>query len=168
VRPKVEPTVEQGDARALAADGDAGDTGARPADNGGVDTQQAEADDGGLGVDPRRVPGHGPPPEGPRVCSIADALDVVGERYSLLVLRELGFGVTRFSEIRRNTGAPRETLATRLRKLEDAGVITRRRYSERPPRDEYLLTESGRSMLPILGQLRAWGAKYAPPSRGSA
>lgn len=104
----------------------------------------------------------------PRVCSIADALDVVGERWSLLVLRELGFGVHRFKDIQVNTGAPRETLALRLRKLEDAGVIERRRYSQRPPRDEYLLTAAGRELLPVLGALRAWGERHATPSRTPA
>jgi DNA-binding HxlR family transcriptional regulator len=116
-----------------------------------------------LSVDPAR----GLRPDAPRVCSIADALDLVGERYSLLILRELGFGVHRFSDIRRNTGAPRETLATRLRKLEQAGVIERRRYSEHPPRDEYVLTESGSALLPLLRQLREWGERFATPRRGA-
>ncbi|WP_433887429.1 winged helix-turn-helix transcriptional regulator [Streptomyces sp. CA-111067] len=101
----------------------------------------------------------------PRVCSIADALDAVGERWSLLVVRELGFDVRRFKDIQINTGAPRETLALRLRKLEDAGVIERRRYSDRPPRDEYLLTDAGRALLPVLGALREWGEHYATPLR---
>jgi DNA-binding HxlR family transcriptional regulator len=99
--------------------------------------------------------------DGTRVCSIADALDIVGDRYSLLVLRELGFGVRRFNDIRRNTGAPRETLAARLRKLEDAGVIARRRYSERPPRDEYVLTDAGKAITPVLRSLRRWGERFA-------
>lgn len=96
----------------------------------------------------------------PRVCSIADALEVVGDRWSLLILRELGFGVHRFNDIRANTGAPRETLSTRLRELEDAGVITRRRYSERPPRDEYFLTDAGIAIKPVLRALRQWGEVY--------
>lgn len=99
------------------------------------------------------------------MCSIADALDVVGERWSLLIVRELGFDVHRFKDIQLNTGAPRETLALRLRKLEDAGVIERRRYSDRPPRDEYLLTEAGRDLLPVLGALRQWGERHATPTR---
>jgi DNA-binding HxlR family transcriptional regulator len=104
--------------------------------------------------------------DGPRVCSIAEALDLVGDRYSLLIVREIGFGVRRFNDIRHNTGAPRETLALRLRKLEDAGVITRRSYSEHPPRDEYLLTGPGEALLPVLGQLREWGERFATaPSR---
>jgi DNA-binding HxlR family transcriptional regulator len=116
-------------------------------------------------VSPQAEPSleHGPGlrPDAPRVCSIADALDLVGERYSLLILREIGFGVHRFNDIRHNTGAPRETLAIRLRKLEEVGVISRRRYSEHPPRDEYLLTEAGEALLPVLGQLREWGERFA-------
>ena len=98
------------------------------------------------------------------MCSIADALNIVGERWSLLVLREIGFGVHRFTDIRKNTGAPRETLAARLHKLEAAGVIERRRYREHPPRDEYVLTESGQALAPALGALRVWGERFAKPS----
>jgi DNA-binding HxlR family transcriptional regulator len=104
----------------------------------------------------------------PRICSIADALEVVGERWSLLVLREIGFGVHRFKDIQVNTGAPRETLALRLRKLEEAGVIERRRYRDHPPRDEYLLTDAGRELIPVLAALREWGERYVTPARGDA
>ena len=97
------------------------------------------------------------------MCGIADALELVGERWSLLVLRELGLGVTRFNDIRHNTGAPRETLTARLRALEDGGVITRSQYSAHPPRDEYLLTEAGEALIPVLRSLRTWGEKYAAP-----
>jgi DNA-binding HxlR family transcriptional regulator len=97
----------------------------------------------------------------PRVCGIADALGVVGDRWALLVLRELGFGVHRFNDIQANTGAPRDTLATRLRELEEAGLISRRPYSERPPRDEYLLTDAGKALGPALRELRIWGETYA-------
>jgi DNA-binding HxlR family transcriptional regulator len=95
------------------------------------------------------------------VCFIADALELVGERWSLLVLRELNLGVHRFKDIQINTGAPRETLALRLRKLEDAGLIERHRYSEHPPRDEYVLTASGREIAPVLRALRQWGERHA-------
>lgn len=61
----------------------------------------------------------------------------------------------------RNTGAPREILTARLRKLEAEGLITRRRYSDRPPRDEYVLTEAGRAVTPVLAALREWGERYA-------
>ncbi|NAS20090.1 transcriptional regulator [Herbidospora sp. NEAU-GS84] len=100
----------------------------------------------------------------PRVCSIADALEILGERWSLLVIRELGFGVHRFKDIRVNTGAPRETLALRLRTLEEAGIIERRQYCDRPPRDEYVLTAAGRELFPVLAALREWGERHATPA----
>jgi DNA-binding HxlR family transcriptional regulator len=100
-------------------------------------------------------------PGAPRVCSIARALELVGDRWSLLVLREINFGVRRFNDIRRNTGAPRDTLTTRLRELEEHGVIERRRYSEHPPRDEYVLTEAGNAITPVLRSLRQWGDRFA-------
>lgn len=100
--------------------------------------------------------------DGTRICPIADALELIGDRWSLLVVREIGFGVRRFTDIQRNTGAPREMLTARLRKLEDVGVIARERYSDHPPRHEYRLTEAGRALLPVLRGLRRWGEKYAP------
>jgi DNA-binding HxlR family transcriptional regulator len=99
--------------------------------------------------------------DGPRECAIADALELVGDRWSLLVLREIGFGVRRFKDIRINTGAPPETLTNRLRQLEEGGVIERQRYCERPPRDEYVLTAAGKDILPVLRALRRWGEKHA-------
>ena len=102
---------------------------------------------------------------GPRVCPIADALDIVGERWTLLVLRELAFGVTRFKEIQVNTGAPRETLSLRLRKLKEYGLIERRRYCEHPPRDEYVLTQAGQDLQPVLRSLRQWGERHATLGR---
>ena len=95
------------------------------------------------------------------MCGIADALGLVGDRWCLLVLRELNLGVHRFSEIRANTGAPRDTLSVRLRELEDAGLIARRPYCDHPPRDEYVLTEAGKATAPVLRELVA-GAKGMP------
>ena len=99
--------------------------------------------------------------DAPRECPIADALDLVGERWSLLVLRELNLGAHRFADLRTNTGAPRETLTARLRSLEEYGLIERRRYCEHPPRDEYHLTERGASIAPVLRELRRWGEAHA-------
>ncbi|MFF7276448.1 winged helix-turn-helix transcriptional regulator [Streptomyces griseorubiginosus] len=114
---------------------------------------------------PTPDPGYGlDVPGAPRVCSIANALGVLGDRYSLLILREIRLGVRRFSDIRSNTGAPRDTLTNRLRDLENAGVIERRQYSERPPRDEYFLTAAGNAIGPVLGALREWGDQFAPPA----
>lgn len=89
----------------------------------------------------------------------------MGERWTLLVLRELGMGVHRFKDIQINTGAPRETLVLRLRKLEDTGLVERRQYSEHPPRDEYLLTAAGKDITPVLRSLRHWGERHAAPLR---
>ena len=80
----------------------------------------------------------------PRPCSIGAALGVIGEKYSLLVLREVFFGVRRFNDMARNIGAPRDVLTARLNHLVEAGVLVKTRYSERPPRHEYDLTEAGR------------------------
>ncbi|MDT7570740.1 MAG: hypothetical protein QOE05_914 [Actinomycetota bacterium] len=93
----------------------------------------------------------------PRRCSVAGALDVVGEKWSLLVIRELVLGSTRFSDIAANTGAPRDILTARLRRLEDLGVIERRLYEEHPPRYEYLLTKAGRDLRPVITALKHWG-----------
>jgi DNA-binding HxlR family transcriptional regulator len=101
-------------------------------------------------------------PDGTRECPIADAMELIGDRWSLLVIREIGLGVRRFTAIQRNTGAPREMLTARLRKLEDSGVITRQQYSEHPPRYDYMLTEAGQALVPVLRSLRRWGEKYAP------
>ncbi|MBA9007497.1 MULTISPECIES: winged helix-turn-helix transcriptional regulator [Thermomonospora] len=99
----------------------------------------------------------------PRPCSIADALEVVGERWTLLVIRELFHGVRRFDRIARNTGASRDILTARLRKLEAAGIITRRPYSEHPPRHEYHLTAAGRELGDVLLMLGRWGDRHLNP-----
>lgn len=93
-------------------------------------------------------------------CSIANALAVVGERWSLLVLREVLLGRMRFDEIAANTGASRDILAARLRTLVDAGVLAKRLYDEHPRRFEYLPTEAGRALQPILLSLMEWGDRY--------
>ncbi|MEV4183076.1 helix-turn-helix domain-containing protein [Streptosporangium canum] len=96
----------------------------------------------------------------PRPCSIADALGVIGEKYSLLVLREAFWGVRRFDAMVRNIGAPRDILATRLRALVEAGVLEKVPYSERPPRSEYHLTDAGRELRPVLLTLMSWGDRH--------
>ena len=100
-------------------------------------------------------------PVGVRPCSLAAALDVLGERWSLLALREIGYGVHRFARIAGFTGASRDILADRLRKLEAAGVIERRLYSEHPPRHEYHLTDAGRELFPVMLALTQWGDRWA-------
>jgi DNA-binding HxlR family transcriptional regulator len=95
-----------------------------------------------------------------RECSIANALGVIGERWSLLALREIMLGEQRFDQIARNTGASRDILATRLRTLVAAGVLEKRLYEEHPPRYEYVATEAGRALQPILIGLMEWGDRY--------
>lgn len=102
-----------------------------------------------------------------RPCAVAGALNLVGEKWTLLAVREISFGNKRFDAIARNTGAPRDRLAARLRTLEEAGVITRTQYSDHPPRYEYELTESGQDLRGVLTALRTWGNKWAvdtPPT----
>jgi len=96
-----------------------------------------------------------------RPCSVAAALNLVGEKWALLAVREIAYGNKRFDAIARNTGAPRDRLAARLRALEAAGVVARRQYSDHPPRYEYELTPAGRELSPVLQTLRAWGDKWA-------
>ena len=96
-----------------------------------------------------------------RPCSVASALEVVGDRWSLLAVREVMFGNHRFSEIARNTGAPRDRLAARLKALVSAGVLERREYQDSPPRSDYHLTEAGRELSPVIQSLLEWGDKWA-------
>lgn len=96
-----------------------------------------------------------------RPCPIAAALEVVGERWALLVVREIALGAVHFSEIVHGTGAPRDRIAARLKALENAGVINRSPYQDAPPRYEYRLTDSGRALLPVLDALLAWGQTHA-------
>ena len=99
----------------------------------------------------------------PRECSIADTLDIVGERWTLLAIRELIYGVRRFDRIARNTGAARDILTTRLRKLEANGIVHRERYSDHPVRYEYHLTAAGRELCDVLIVLMAWGDRHLHP-----
>ena len=85
-----------------------------------------------------------------RPCPIAAAMEVVGERWALLVVREIALGATRFGDIVRGTGAPRDRIAARLKTLTAAGVITKVPYQSAPVRDEYQLTDSGRALVPVL------------------
>lgn len=98
----------------------------------------------------------------PRDCNIARTLDLVGERWTLLVMREVLLGVNRFDQIAKNTGAPRNILTSRLTALVEAGLLTRRPYSDRPPRSEYVLTEAGADLNPVLQTVMRWGDTHLP------
>jgi DNA-binding HxlR family transcriptional regulator len=99
-------------------------------------------------------------PAEPRACSIARTLEIVGEKWALLAVREVFLGNRRFDEIVRRTGAPRDTLAARLRTLTGAGILERRQYSEHPARYEYCLTGAGRDLYPVILGLMRWGDRY--------
>ena len=96
-------------------------------------------------------------------CPIARSQSLVGERWTILVIRELFMGVSRFDGIQAQTGATPQMLAARLKKLEEAGLIERRPYSTRPLRYEYALTEMGLDFYPVILALRAWGEKWCKP-----
>jgi DNA-binding HxlR family transcriptional regulator len=96
-----------------------------------------------------------------RPCPIAAALELVGERWALLVVRELALGNARFEDIVRGTGAPRDRVTARLKALDQTGVIQRIPYQTAPPRFDYQLTDSGRALLPVLDALLAWGLNHA-------
>ena len=93
-------------------------------------------------------------------CPVARALAIVGDRWTLLIVRELFFGTRRFDDLQALSGASSHLLATRLRRLEEDGVVERRQYNDRPPRYEYTLTPKGRDLQPVMFALRSWGAKW--------
>ena len=102
----------------------------------------------------------------PRICSIARTLDIIGEKWALLAIREVFLGNRRFDEMIRATGAPRDTLTARLRTLVSAGVLERRQYSEHPARSEYRLTEAGQDLRPVLLSLMHWGDRHLADQDG--
>jgi DNA-binding HxlR family transcriptional regulator len=85
---------------------------------------------------------------------------LLGEKWALLAVREISAGNHRFNEIARNTGAPRDRLAARLRALVEAGVLERRPYAQTPPRWDYHLTPAGRDLAPVLRALLIWGDRW--------
>ena len=93
-------------------------------------------------------------------CPVDRGLTRVGDRWSMLILRDVERGLTRYEQLRTSLGIAPNILAQRLAALAEAGLVEKRRYSHRPPRDEYLLTDAGRDFLPILMAIGAWGRKY--------
>ena len=93
-------------------------------------------------------------------CPIASALEVVGERWTLLIVRDVLDGIHRFDQLQANLGIARNVLADRLDRLVEEGVLERLPYSERPPRFEYRLTPKGRELDAALSALRRWGDQF--------
>jgi DNA-binding HxlR family transcriptional regulator len=93
-------------------------------------------------------------------CPVGRGIACVGDAWSLLILRDASLGVTRFDEFRKNLGIAPTILTRRLAALTEQRLLEKRRYSERPPRDEYVLTEAGRDFLPVLFMIGDWARKH--------
>jgi DNA-binding HxlR family transcriptional regulator len=98
-----------------------------------------------------------------RQCPIARSFERVGDRWSILILRDAFHGLTRFDQFQKSLKIAPNILSRRLSSLVEAGLLERRRYREHPPRFEYLLTERGRDFRPVLWSLLAWGNKHFAP-----
>jgi len=96
-------------------------------------------------------------------CSVAQCLEVVGDWWTMLIVRDTFLGVTRFEDFQRRLGISRNILQQRLTKLVDAGILVRVPYSEHPPRADYRLTPKGRDLWPVLTAMRQWGDAHAAP-----
>src|SRR4051812_33972360 len=96
-------------------------------------------------------------------CSVAQCLEVVGEWWSMLIIRDAFLGVRRFDDFQSRLGISRNVLNVRLTSLVEAGVLSREPYQDRPVRHEYRLTDKGRDLWPVLTTMRQWGDKWAAP-----
>jgi DNA-binding HxlR family transcriptional regulator len=103
---------------------------------------------------------------GDMTCSIARTLDVAGEPWSPLILRDVWVGITRFDELQRDLGISSKVLTERLNWLVEQGMLERRAYSERPPRHDYLPTEKGYEFCDILLAIAAWGDRWTAGPEG--
>jgi DNA-binding HxlR family transcriptional regulator len=101
-----------------------------------------------------------------QVCSAARALEVVGQRWTLLILRDLFLGVVRFDDLVRGLGVTRSVLARRLTHLDDQGLVERELYQQHPERYEYRLTDKGAELLEVLARLLEWGDRHYPHPAG--
>jgi DNA-binding HxlR family transcriptional regulator len=96
-------------------------------------------------------------------CSVAQCLEVVGEWWTMLIVRDAFLGVTRFDEFQGRLGISRNVLGQRLARLVETGVLAKVPYSEHPPRFDYRLTDKGRDLWPVLTAMRQWGDRHAAP-----
>lgn len=100
-------------------------------------------------------------------CSIARTIEVVGDRWTLLVVRNALTGVKRFEHFQQSLGIAPNVLTDRLGRLTDADVLTHRKYQDRPERFEYIPTDKGRALWPVLAAMIAWGDRYYPLPDGA-
>jgi len=96
-------------------------------------------------------------------CSVAQCLEIVGEWWSLLIIRDSFMGITRFDDFQARLGISRNILTNRLNRLVENGVLTRRQYQDHPPRSEYRLTDKGRDLWHIITAMRQWGDRWEAP-----
>lgn len=99
------------------------------------------------------------------VCPVARAMSVIGDRWTLLILRDCFLGKSRFEDFQKSLGITRHVLADRLKRLVDEGVLEKAAYSQHPPRYDYVLTDKGRDFGPALRGLRDWGRTHMPVRR---
>jgi len=100
-------------------------------------------------------------------CSIAGSLELIGDRWAFLLIRDLLMGLARYDDLRASTGIPAATLASRLKHLTEAGIVERVQYQDRPPRDEYRLTPKGRDLWKVSVALREWGDRWDASGYGA-
>lgn len=101
-------------------------------------------------------------------CPVARGLSVIGDRWTMLVLRDCFLGIRRFEQMQDRLGITRHVLADRLRKLETTGVLRRDQYQDRPPRFEYRLTDKGKALYPVLVSLITWAEENVPAPQQSS
>jgi DNA-binding HxlR family transcriptional regulator len=97
-------------------------------------------------------------------CSIARTLEILGDRWTALVIRNALVGITRFDDFQSGLGVARNVLADRLARLTEEGILERRQYQERPVRYEYVITDKGRDLWPVLAAMVTWGDRYYAPN----
>lgn len=101
-------------------------------------------------------------------CSVAGALEAIGDRWAVLLLRDLSLGLSRYDDLQASTGMPTTTLSTRLKHLESTGLVERAAYQDNPPRFEYRLTEKGRDLWKVTTALREWGDRWNANGLGAS
>jgi DNA-binding HxlR family transcriptional regulator len=101
-----------------------------------------------------------------QTCSIARTLEVIGERWTMLIVRDVFLGLRRFDDLQADLGVARNVLAARLERLIETGVLEKVPYQDRPTRHEYRLTEKGLDLWPLLVELVQWGDRHAPSANG--